>query len=278
MDQAAFNGLPISLIKILAPELAVGDALGEERVDHDEEAMRHRHRGAFGASARGQPPILRGRVRVFGARSGACGFHQGGAQPGAALARAPATALAGALVVAWTQPGPGGEVARTGKAAQIGADLGEERLRRPPADARDRLQSLQFSLKRAQALAYLRAHPLQTGIEEVDVRELLRDQEALMCAELAGERLLQLGDLLTQSPARQLRERCRIGRSADQRLQDIAPRLAQDVSRHGRQLDVRPFEHFLQPVDLVGALVDERRAVAREFTQFTLRPIRDDPG
>ena len=117
-------------------------------------------------------------------------------------------------------------MARRGEAAQIRADLSEEDLGRAPADAWNGLQPLLLGLKRAQAVSDLSADALQTGIEEVDVGQLLGDQEALMCAELAGERLLQLGDLLTQSPARQLGEGSDVGGSRDQRLQDIAPRLA----------------------------------------------------
>jgi hypothetical protein len=53
--------------------------------------------------------------------------------------------------------------------------LSDQRLGGAPADAGNRLQPLQFGLKKAQAVSNLGAHALQTGIEEVDVRELLRD-------------------------------------------------------------------------------------------------------
>jgi hypothetical protein len=97
-------------------------------------------------------------------------------------------------------------VARTGEATQIRAALGEHDCGRPPADAWDRLQPLQFFLKRAhqkgapkgRALApisartrsNLGAHALQTGVEEVNVGEVLGNQERLLRAELAGQRLL----------------------------------------------------------------------------------------
>jgi serine/threonine protein kinase len=187
----------------------VGDLPGEERIDHDEEAVRHGDRGAFSAPACSEPPILSGEVGVLGTRGGLRCFHEGGPQPGTSLPGPPRSSFACAVIVARTQPRPGDEVARAAKAAQIGADLGEQDLRGPPADAWDRLHSLQLGLKRAQARSNLSAHSLQTGIEEVDVGELLGNQEPLMRTELASQGLLQLGNLLPQSPARQLRERRR---------------------------------------------------------------------
>jgi hypothetical protein len=114
----------------------------------------------------------------------------------------------------------------TGEAREVGADLGDQYLGSPPAEARNRLQPLHLWLKRAQAVPNLGAEALQTGVEEVDVGELLRDQEALMRAELPGEGRFELGDLLAQPPAGQLGERRCIGGSRDQRLQDGAAGLA----------------------------------------------------
>jgi hypothetical protein len=170
-------------------------------------------------------------------------------------------------------------MARTGEAAQIRADLGEHDFGRPPADAWDRLQPLQFSLKRAQPRSNLGAHSLQTGIEEVNVGELLGNQELLMRAELAGQRLLQLGDLLAQPPTGQLGElgeRRRIGGSRDQRRQEVAAGLAQDIGRHRRQLASGSFEDLLQAVHLVGALVDQGGAVAGQLAELTLGTIRNE--
>jgi hypothetical protein len=245
MDQAALHHLPVTFVELLPPELVLRHLLCQQRRDHDDQDVRDSDCRSLCATPRRQPSVLRSQVGVFGACC-CClsSFDQGGAQPGASLPRPPRAAFAGALIVARTQPGPGREAARSGEAAQIRADLGEQDLSRPPANARNRLQLLQRWLNRAQALSNRSAHPLQTGIEEIDVGELLRDQEALMRAEMAGERLLQLGNLLAQSSTRQLRERRRIGRSPDQRLQDVAPRLAQDVRGDGRQLDVRPCSTF----------------------------------
>jgi hypothetical protein len=103
MDEAAFNGLPVPFIEIVAAKFAIPGLLREQRVDHDEQAVRHRDSSAFGAPSRRQAPLLSREVGVLGARRRLARFDQGGAQPGAAVARAPTAALARALIVAWTQ-------------------------------------------------------------------------------------------------------------------------------------------------------------------------------
>jgi hypothetical protein len=130
MDQAALHHLPVPFVELLPPELVIRHLLCQQRIDHDEQGVRYRHRGALGSSTRRQPSVLRGEVGVFGACCCLSGFDQGGAQPGTAFARASTAAFAGTLIVPWTQPGPGGKVAGTGKAGQIRADLERRALRR----------------------------------------------------------------------------------------------------------------------------------------------------
>src|ERR1700686_4503053 len=64
-----------------------------------------------------QPPELRLRVAGFfaGCRPGT--LHQGVLEPGRTFAQASEAALSGALVVAWTEPGPGDEIPRGWEAA-----------------------------------------------------------------------------------------------------------------------------------------------------------------
>ncbi len=112
---------------------------------------------------------------------------------------------------------------------EVAADLGKEHLGGAPAHPGNGLQPLQRHLKRAQSLRDLGADPLQTGVKEVDMGQLLGDQEALMRAELPRERLLELGDLLPQPPTCQLRQRRGIAAPTHQRRQDVVPGLAQEV-------------------------------------------------
>src|SRR5262249_9742141 len=130
MDEAAFNGLPVPFVEIVAAEFAILRLLREEHIDDDQEAVRHRDGGTCSAPACRQAPILGREVGFLGARRRLRRFHEGGPQPEAALAGASAPSFAAALVVTRTQPRPGREVARAGEAAQIRADLVHPTLRK----------------------------------------------------------------------------------------------------------------------------------------------------
>ena len=53
-------------------------------------------------------------------------------------------------------------------------------------------------------------------------------------------------------------------------------RLAQDLGHHRRQLDVRPLQHLLQPIDLPRSLPHQRRPLPRQLAQLPLLPVRDE--
>jgi hypothetical protein len=59
MHQAPFYRLPVQFVGVATAEFVIGSLLREQRVDHDEKAMRHRDGGAFRATARRQPPTGR---------------------------------------------------------------------------------------------------------------------------------------------------------------------------------------------------------------------------
>jgi hypothetical protein len=129
-------------------------ALDKERIHHDQEAMRHGDRGAFGAPTRGEPPILSGEVGVFGARGGLRCFHKGGPQPGAALPGPPTAAFAGALIVARTHARPGSQVDRAGEAGQVDANLGDQHFGGAPAHAGNGLQTTRARRGEAESAMY----------------------------------------------------------------------------------------------------------------------------
>jgi len=171
MHKAPFHRLPVPFVEGAAAEFVIPALLREQRIDHDQEAMRHRHSGTFGAPSCRQPPLLGREIGVFGARRRLRRFDQSGAHPGTAFAGAPTAALAGTLIVTWTQARPRREVARGGEAGEVYPNLCHQYLGGPPADPRNALHPHHLGLKRAHALRDLGADPLQDGIEEVDVGE-----------------------------------------------------------------------------------------------------------
>ena len=163
-----------------------------------------------------------------------------------------------------------------GEAGAVTPTLRHPHLSGPLAHAGDALQPRHLGRKRADPLRTLGAHPLEAGVQEVAVGELLRKEEAVMGAELTGQRLLQLGELLAPPATGELGEQRAVARSAHQRLQQVAPRLAADVGGDGGQLAGGPFPHLLQAVDLMGPVVDQGRAGARQFAQLALGPVGDE--
>src|SRR5207247_8583986 len=83
---------------------------------------------------------------------GPCGLDQRGTQPSVAFARAPAAALAGALMVARADPRPGGGLRGRWEAPHVVPELGENLLGAAAADARDRIEPLNRWPKRARLL------------------------------------------------------------------------------------------------------------------------------
>ena len=83
-------------------------------------------------------------------------------------------------------------------------------------------------------------------------------------------------ELLPQPALGQLGERGRVLGARHQRLEDLPPRLAQDVGGDRGQLDVRPLQRLPQPVRLGRVLPDQRGAVSRQFPQLPLRPVGDE--
>ena len=82
--------------------------------------------GLPGAAPAAKPLELGVEVAVLLAHGRPGGLDEGGLQPGCALLQASGAALAGALVLAGAEAGPGDQVTGGGKAAHVEADLGEE--------------------------------------------------------------------------------------------------------------------------------------------------------
>ena len=98
----------------------------------------------------------------------------------------------------------------TGKAGQLRASLGDHDLGDAPSDTGDRLEYRSGLLFCFQTRGNLVADALDERLQALNVRQLLGDQKLLVRRKVAGERLLQLGDLLPHAPLCQLCQRRRI--------------------------------------------------------------------
>jgi hypothetical protein len=232
MDEPPRYPLAIPLIEVVAAQVAIDCPLRQHVVDDDQDRVGDGD-GCLRPAAPGcQPPVLRCQVGSLGAGRGVRRLDQTRPQPGTSLAGGAAPAFASALMIARTQPGPGGQILCGREAGEIDADLGDQRLGHGATDAGDGVQSRDCLLVGAHAFGNLPAHLGDARIEEVDVGELLGNQETLVRPEVSDQGLLQLGELLAQPTVRELRELGSIGLSGNQRGQHRAPRFAQDIRRH----------------------------------------------
>src|SRR5918995_2207564 len=179
-------------------------------------AMANGHSGSLLAPTGGESAVLRRQIGVLRTTSGMRRLHESCPQPGIALGGFTASAFAPALVVARTHPCPGGQVLIRGEAAHLGTNLGQYRFRRAPSHSRDRLQSLNCFSERAHPLGNLRAQPFDGLLKEVDVRQLLGNEKALVRSETSPKSLLQLRDLRSQLPSGQLSHLSSVRRALDQ--------------------------------------------------------------
>ena len=88
-----------------------------------------------------------------------------------------------------------------------------------------------------------------------------------MAGEVAGERLLQRGDLAAHHAPGQLGQRLGVTLAVDQRGQHLAARHPEDVGDDHAQLDLRVLQQLLRPLLFRGARRHQVRAVAGEVPQ-----------
>src|SRR5512134_258156 len=120
---------------MIGPEILVGCAILEHVVGRGQDRGSNRANRLLWPPSAAQPVKLRLEIARLLARAGPSALHQRGLEPRRPLTQAVGPALAGALVVAWAQPGPGEQVARGREPPHVGADLGDDDLGSKVADA-----------------------------------------------------------------------------------------------------------------------------------------------
>src|SRR5438094_9271021 len=113
----------MALREVGRAQLLIGRLSLEHEVHRTQDTVAYGDRRLLLAQARDEPVKLGGQVAVLLPRGGLPRFEQGSPQPLAAFARLALLPLAGALVVAWTHPGPRGQTLGAGKAGHVGANL-----------------------------------------------------------------------------------------------------------------------------------------------------------
>ena len=115
----------------------------------------------------GEPMVETVQRFAIGVASRGAGFDEDAPDPLIARAGASRAAHAGALIVAGTQAGPGGEVARAREAVHVRANLGDQILRHAHAHAGDAIQPFDVLGGRAQSARDLCVAPLDAGLQAI---------------------------------------------------------------------------------------------------------------
>ena len=162
---------------------------------------------------------------------------------------------------------------RAWKTGDVSADFGQEDLDGALADARDRVQALDLVLKRAQPLGDLLAQVIDQVVQPVEVGELVREQEALVRANLASQCALELRQLGAQTALGQIGQGRCVGGALDEGFEHQPPRAAQDVAGHAAQLDPSAFEGLLKAVALGRTFPNQRGPIAGQLAQLALGQV-----
>ncbi len=158
----------------------VGLLSGKDMVDDDQDGMSERDQGAFFATTGGDPPVLGSQIGLLRLTGDMGDLDQDLHNPSVAFAGLAAQPFPAALGVAGTDARPGGQMVGTGESLEIGAEFGDEDLRRPPADPRHRIEQGDRGLVLLEALRDLGAHPLHRLLQIVEVVQVFGDQEGMM--------------------------------------------------------------------------------------------------
>src|SRR3989304_4512881 len=116
----------VPAVEMVSAETPGSDAIPEHGVGRGQHRGGDRDDGLLRAPATLEAEELGAEAAVLLAGGGPCALDEGGLQPGVAGADAGGPALAGTLVEARTEPGPGDEMAGRGKAGHLEADLGDD--------------------------------------------------------------------------------------------------------------------------------------------------------
>jgi hypothetical protein len=130
------------VVEVIGAQVVVEGSAFEHVIGGGEDRGSDGADGFFGAATGSQAMELGLQVALLCSDGSPGALDESCLQPGRAFAHAGGPALAGALVVPGTEPGPGNEVAFGREPTHVETDLGGNDLGSELADARDRAQDL----------------------------------------------------------------------------------------------------------------------------------------
>ena len=196
----------VESIEIVGAQVGIGSLVAEHMVDDDQHTVGHSDNRLMDASTLAQAPILRHEIVITGVRNRPDDLPQDRAEPRTALGDGFAHAFAPTLLIARTQPRPGGEVFGRREAAHVDAELGDDGGGGRLLDARNGLQQTHRLLIGLEVRLDLRLCLGDRGVKEVDMGEDGAQHKAMLGLEVALQRAFEFRDLGTHARAGALRD------------------------------------------------------------------------
>ena len=267
---------PSDLIEIGFAEVSIGQVLGEHVIGGDEDFVGDGERGAQCAATGLEAVELVLEIAALGSGRGDGGADQDGAQMDIALPGPAALVLAGALVIAGADAGPGGQMVDAEEHAHVDADLGDQDGGDHPVDPWDLHEqgmgdTIGFELD---GDAFVKGRNILLG--GFEAAQLRGQQEAVVLLHPSFERQNQIGPLAAQLPLGQIRHRFGRGGSSDQSLEHGASRDAEHVAGDAGQLDVGCLQELQEPVPFARLALDELAPIAEKLAQLPQRRRRHE--
>src|SRR3954462_5909952 len=185
--EAAGLGFGRGASKVVWAEILIEGAVAKHVIGGGQDGSCYGADGLLGSAAVAQALELSLKVAALFACAGPGALHQRGLEPRRALAQPGGAALAGALVVAGTEPGPGDQVAGGREAAHVDADLGDDDLRGQVTDAGDGAQQPDRLTERVEIAVHLLVDLGDGGLQGIDLTQVQAQQEAVALGDAAGQ-------------------------------------------------------------------------------------------
>jgi hypothetical protein len=140
----------------------------------------------------------------------------------------------------------------------------------------DRRQVFDVGSKGLEGVAHARLQLAHALLQVIHLSEVELEEEAVVLGDTPAQRLDQRSAAGLEPTAAQRDQLLRVGFASDERIEDRAPALAEDVADHAGDLDVRVLEYLLDPVRVLDDLATELLARSPQVTDLLDRRRWDE--
>src|SRR5918996_5390829 len=225
-----------------------------------------------------KPAVLRRKVFVLGLGCCLSRLGEGRLYPGITVAGASTLPLACALVVARTYLGPRSQVSRAGESTHVRPSLRQYLLGAATAHSGDRVQPFNSLLIGSHPSGYLSVQFLKLQSDGVQDPQVTGKHKPLVGTYLAPQRLLEERNLVSEFAFGQVSQHIGVGLTGCHSPKHRQPGSPHYVAGYAVQFDVGCLQYFLDPVDYLGAVLNQPASISHQLPQLPLGATRYETG